>query len=127
MKQNLRKKEANTLLNLITDLNFADLRSDEEKQTQREAFKRVSLGPEVDPLVEELTEIGQIHNFISGPGGNFNENGQHIRTREIGDILDRMGGIELMQAAYYRILVSLGLNSARALEWAWGNIGEWLP
>lgn len=127
MEQKMRKKEVNTFLNPATDLNFVDIRSDEERQIEREAHREVSLGPDADSLVEELIEIGQTYNFISDPGGNFNKKGQHIRTREIGETLDRMGGIELMQAAYYRILASLGLTYARALECAWGHIGEWLP
>ena len=127
MEQKLRKNEVETFLDLSTDFNFVDLRSDEERQIEREAYREISLGPEADPLVNELIVIGQTYDFISDPGGNFNENGQHIRTREIGDTLDRMGGIELMQAAYYRILAVLGLTCARALEYAWGHIGEWLP
>jgi hypothetical protein len=127
MEQKLRKKEVKIFLNPVTDFNFVDLRSDEERQIEREAYREASLGPEADPLVEELIEIGQTYTFISDPGGNFNKNGQHIRTREIGDTLDRMGGIELMQAAYYRILAVLGLTCARSLECAWGHIGEWLP
>ncbi len=127
MEQKITKKEVNTFLNPATDLNFVDIRSDKETQIEREAYKKVSLGPEADSLVEELIEIGQTYNFISDPSGNFNKKGQHIRTREIGETLDRMGGIELMQAAYYRILASLGLTYARALECAWGHIGEWLP
>ena len=127
MEQRIGKKEVNTFLNPVTDLNFVDLRSNKERQIEREAYRALSLGPEADPLVEELIEIGQTYNFISDPGGNFNRKGYHIRTREIGETLDRMGGIELMQAAYYRILASLGLTYARALECAWGHIGEWLP
>ncbi len=127
MEQKLRKNEVGTFLDLSTDFDFVDLRSDEERQIEREAYREISLKREADPLVKELIVIGQTYDFISDPGSNFNKNGQHIRAREIGDILDRIGGIELMQAAYYRILAVLGLTCARALEYEWGHIGEWLP
>ena len=109
------------------NLIFVDLRSEEERQIEREANAGASLCPEADPLLEELMKIGQTCDFISDPGGNYNENGQHRRAREIGITLNRIGGIELMQAIYYRISVGLSPARARSLEFAWSYIGHWLP
>lgn len=108
------------------EIEFLDLRSDEERQIEREAYAGVSLGPEVDALVAELIEIGRNEDFLSmQTGGNFNEYGKHIRTREIGARLNEMGGIRLMQAAWYRVRAILGAGHGRSLEVAWGNIGDW--
>ena len=127
MDQQLGNNDVNTPYDPTLDLHFVDLRSDEERQIEREAYTGVTLGPDVDPLLEELMEIGRICDFVSDSGGDFNEHGQHIRTREIGVTLNRIGGMELMQAVYYRILAVLGLTRARSLEFAWGHIGHWLP
>ena len=37
--------------------------------------------------------------FISNPGDDFDDNGYHLLTRQIGIRLDRIRGMELMQAA----------------------------
>lgn len=118
------RKNSGTLSDSCT--NFLDLRSEEEKQIEREAYLGVSLGIDADALVTELIEIGQKSDFISDPGGIFNRNGQHMRTREIGVTLNTMGGIKLMQEAYYRVLAALGPPRARSLEFAWAYIGDWL-
>lgn len=110
-----------------SEVNFVDLRSDEEHHLEWEAYAGVSLGPEADALVEKLLQIGKTTDFISDPGGDFNENGCHIKAREIGATLHKMGGLQLMQAAYYRIIAELGLGVGRSLEFAWGYIGDWLP
>lgn len=124
MGQESRKNDATSLSNPSS--NFLDLRSEEEKQIEREAYNGVSLGPDIDDLVTELIGIGQESDFISDPGGIFNRNGQHARAREIGATLNIMGGIKLMQAAYYRVSATLGPTRARSLEFAWAYIGDWL-
>ncbi|KYK37353.1 MAG: hypothetical protein AYK18_10190 [Theionarchaea archaeon DG-70] len=106
---------------------FADLQSDKEKCVEKRAYSSLSLGPDVDVLVTELVEIGRTCGFISTPGGNFDDNGYHIRARQIGILLDKIGGMELMQAAYYRIVAILGPVAGRTLEVAWGYIGNWWP
>lgn len=106
---------------------FADLRSDKEKRVEKRAYSSLSLGPDVDVLIAELVEIGRTCGFISAPGGNFDDNGYHIRTRQIGMQLDKIGGMELMQAAYYRVVAILGPVAGRSLEIAWGYIGNWWP
>ena len=106
---------------------FADLRSDKEKHIEKRAYSSLSLGPDADVLVAELVEIGRTCGFISTPGGNFDDSGHHIRARQIGVQLDKIGGMELMQAAYYRIVAILGAAVGRSLEVAWGYIGNWWP
>lgn len=106
---------------------FADLRSDREKRIEKRANNGLSLGPEIDELITELVEIGRISDFISISGGSFDDNGYHIRARQIGVQLNKIGGIELMQAAYYRVAAVLGPVVSRSLEVAWGYIGDWRP
>lgn len=118
-----KSRENDALSNNIS--NFLDLRLEEEKQMEREAYSGVSLGPDVDALVIELVEIGQRDDFISDPGGFFNKNGQHMRAREIGVTLNIRGGIKLMQAVYYRVSAALGPARARSLEFTWAYIGNW--
>jgi hypothetical protein len=119
-----RKNDTGALSNPCS--NFLDLRSEEEKQIEREAYRGVSLGTDADDLVIELIAIGQNSDFVSDPGGIFNKNGQHKRAREIGATLNVMGGFKLMQAAYYRVTATLGPTRARSLEFAWAYIGDWL-
>lgn len=106
---------------------FADLRSEKEKCIEKRAHNGFSLGPEIDELIIELVEIGRINDFISIPGGNFDGNGYHRGARQIGVRLNQIGGIELMQAAYYRVAAVLGPVAGRSLEVAWGYIGDWRP
>jgi hypothetical protein len=104
-----------------------DLRDEKERQIEKKAYAGESLGPEVDRLVAELMQIGRTDGYLSmQPGGKFNENCRHIRAREIGEALNKRGGMDLMQAAYYRVRAALP-DEARSLESAWGYIGEWLP
>ena len=92
------------------------VRSDEERQT------------EVDRLVAELIAIGQTEGFLSmQAGGNFNEERQHIRAREIGTRLNDIGGKAQMQRAYYIVRATLGITPAMHLEVAWKYIGGWMP
>ncbi|MGD2247936.1 MAG: hypothetical protein PVF58_05985 [Candidatus Methanofastidiosia archaeon] len=107
--------------------NFADLRTDKEKCIEKKVYNGLNLEPGVSALIDELVEIGKTCGFISTPGGNFNGNGHHIRTREIGMQLDNMGGMELMQVAYYTVARVLGPVAGRSLEVAWGYIGNWWP
>ena len=87
-----------------------------------------SLGPEIDSLVTELLDIGQHDGFLSlEPGGKFDEGKRHIRARQIGEKLNQLGELRLMQAVYYRITVNAGSIRSRGLEFAWRDIGGWLP
>jgi hypothetical protein len=111
----------------LSSFDFIDLRSDEEKRIEREAYAGLSLGPEVDSLVAQLVEIGQAYDYISGSGDNFDGNGYHIRAREIGMRLNEVGGMELMQTVHYKVVAILGPRLGRSLEVAWGYIGDWQP
>ena len=83
---------------------------------------------EVDQLIEELTEIGRRDDFLSErPGGGFNSECRHIRTRAIGKRLNEIGGLDLMQAVQRRIRKKLGASLASHLEYAWDAIGGWIP
>lgn len=108
-------------------LNFIDVRSEKEKRIERDAFMGISLGNDIDKFVIELIEIGKYSNFVSFSGDAFDENGYHTRTREIGKELNKIGGMPLMQAVFYRVLKRLGPCVCRALEFAWSYIGDWLP
>jgi len=109
--------------------NIYDLRSEEEIRAEAEAYADVSLGPEADTLVSELIEIGEREEgYLSDqPGGSYDENGKHVRAREIGERLNQLGGKDLMVAAAYRVKAALGSAAARYLESAWAFIGDWLP
>ena len=111
----------------LSNFDFVDLRSDKEKQIEREAYAGLSLGPEVDALIAELIEIGRTCDFVSNSGDDFDGNGYHIRAREIGTRLNEIGGMELMQAVYYNVLTALGPTRVRSLAFAWAHIGDWLP
>jgi|GEM_PF-414451 len=103
-----------------------DMRDDKERQIARDAYVGKSLGPDVDRLVTELIQIGRTDDYLSmTPGVKFNEYRRNIRACEIGEVLNERGGMDLMQAAYYRVRAALPVK-ARALECAWGGIGEWL-
>jgi len=85
-------------------MRVVDLRDDKERQIERKAYAGESLGPEVDRPVAELTEIGRKDGYLSmKPGGKFDESCRSIHTRKIGEMLDQRGGMDLMQAACYRV------------------------
>ena len=82
---------------------------------------------DVDSLVDELISIGQTSGFISDPGGEYDKNGCHKRTREIGNLFNKVGNTPLMQAVWYRVAAVLGSEGGNSLEIAWGFIGDWWP
>lgn len=126
-KQTSEKYPEDESGDFLSTFDFVDLRSDKEKQIEREAYAGLSLGPEVDALVAQLIEIGQTCDFVSDSGDNFDGNGYHIRAREIGIRLNEIGGMELMQTVCYRVVAILGPGLGRSLEVAWGYIGNWQP
>lgn len=73
-------------------------------------------GPVLERLLAELVSIGRTTGYLPREEG---------RTREIGEELNRIGGIELMRTAHERVYSSLGNVKARELESAWGGIGQW--
>lgn len=87
----------------------------EKKVTETEFLIEAEIGT----LIEELIQLGRSNKFlIENSGGH--------RTREIGEILDRKGGMDLMRFAHSRVDRVLGGGLARELEVAWDSIGGWL-
>lgn len=84
-------------------------------------------GQEVERLIEELYKIGKTEDFLSErPGGGFNLECRHMRTRDIGKRLDEIGGLELMEYANRKVRRKLGKNLSWHLEAAWKDIGDWI-
>ncbi len=82
---------------------------------------------EVDKLFGELIKIGQLDDFLSlRPGGPFNIRCHHTGARRIGERLNEIGGLELMQAARSHVKRKLKAVIAEHLDYAWQDIGEWL-
>lgn len=81
---------------------------------------------EVNALIKELIEIGVKEDFLSVvPGGSFNAQCRHVRTRRIGERLNAIGGLDLMQFAFSRVKKKAGKVLASHLEYAWAEIGPW--
>jgi len=82
-------------------------------------------GKEVSKLATELYQIGQSDGYLSkSPGGAFDNNCKNIRARQIGAILNGMGGLDLMSLVHGKVQQARG--HARDLESCWGGIGDWL-
>lgn len=83
---------------------------------------------EVEKLVDELARIGKVDDFLSErPGGSFNGQCQNIRARQIGQRLHEIGGQDLMQWVAKKVRRRLGAQLATHLEYAWNEIGGWVP
>ncbi len=83
---------------------------------------------EFDKLIAELIQIGKKEDFLSEhPGGLYNGQCHHIRTRAIGRRLNELGGLPLMETARDRVRRKLGVNLTSHLEYAWSDIGGWIP
>jgi hypothetical protein len=55
---------------------------------------------EVEKITLELFQIGKEQDYLSErPGGAYNHQCRHVRTREIGRQLNEIGGLELMKCA----------------------------
>ena len=82
---------------------------------------------DVERMLEELVRIGRTDDFLSErPGGGFNRDSRHIRTREIGQRLHEIGGLALMEYANRYVRRKLGKNLSWHLEAAWKDIGDWI-
>lgn len=83
---------------------------------------------EVEQLLDELIRIGQMDDFLSlQPGGPFNVRCHHTRARKIGERLNEIGGLALMQAARKRVKRKLKPVMAEHLDYCWQGIGAWQP
>lgn len=95
----------NELNNLIAkDIAIIDLRSNREKEIIEDANTGSSLGEEVNPLINELLKICITEGFTADTESpQFNSDYKHIRTREIGEKLNDLGGMDLMKSAFFRV------------------------
>lgn len=83
---------------------------------------------EYDRLFAELLRIGETDGFLSErPGGSFNMQSRHIRAREIGKRLHDLGGVPLMDFAVRKTRRKLGKTLSAHLEYAWAQVGGWMP
>jgi len=81
---------------------------------------------EVKLLLVKLIKIGQLDDFLSlQPGGLFNIRCHHVGARKIGERLNEIGGLELMQAVRSQVKKKLKAVLAEHLDYAWQGIGEW--
>jgi hypothetical protein len=81
---------------------------------------------EVNALIDELIEIGKKEDFLSVvPGGSFNAQCRHVRTRRIAERLNIIGRLDLMQFAFEQVRKKAGKVLASHLEYAWSDIGPW--
>lgn len=81
---------------------------------------------EVKKLLDQLVKIGQMDDFLSlQPGGPFNVRCHHTQARQIGERLNEIGGLELMQASRAYVKDKLKAVLAEHLDYCWSDIGEW--
>jgi hypothetical protein len=81
---------------------------------------------EVSRLVNELINIGIKEDYLSEhPGGGYNLQCRHVRTREIGKRLSEIGGMPLMGWVFEKVRKKAGKIPASHLEYAWQDVGEW--
>lgn len=83
---------------------------------------------EVKGLLAELVKIGKQDDYLSlQPGSPFNVRCHHTGARRIGERLNRIGGLPLMQAARSHVKRKLKAVLAEHLDHCWTDIGEWQP
>ena len=82
-------------------------------------------GDEMNRLMEELIQIGQKEDFLSErPGGQFDRECRHIRTREIGQRIFDFGGTDSMEWVIIKINKKCGKDLGAHLEACWNRIGN---
>lgn len=82
---------------------------------------------EVDGYIRELIQIGIKEDYLSErPGGSYNGQCHHRRTREIGEKLNTMAGVDLLWLVYFRVKKKVGKQLSDHLEYAWSGIGKWM-
>lgn len=96
----------------------------EVSTTKARVSARIGVG--VDNLIAELVAIARSDGFLSNQtGGKFDWQSRHIRAREIGATLNAMGGISLMQKAWYTVQARTGTGDT--LSYCWRDVGSWQP
>ncbi len=80
---------------------------------------------EMNRLMDELLQIGRKEDFLSErPGGLFDRECRHIRTREIGQRIFDFGGADSMEWMIKKISKKGGKDLAAHLEACWYRIGN---
>ncbi|HPL82094.1 MAG TPA: hypothetical protein PLU23_06290 [Anaerolineaceae bacterium] len=83
---------------------------------------------DVKSKIDKLVHIGKTDDFLSlVPGGPFNYQCHHKEARQIGEEINRIGGLELMTAVRQTIKRRLNEVLAEHLDHAWKDIGDWKP
>jgi hypothetical protein len=81
---------------------------------------------DVEHLVAELIDLGRHGAYVGEPGEHYDEHHNHKRARRIGEMLNNLGGMELMLAAHSRVAAEFTASArARELEACWGGVGHW--
>ena len=82
-------------------------------------------GDEMNRLMDELIQIGQKEDFLSErPGGQFDRECRHIRTREIGQRIFDFGGADSMEWVIKKINKKCGKDLGAHLEACWNRFGN---
>lgn len=77
-------------------------------------------------LTVELFGISRGRGFISStPGADFDARGYHIRARQIGALLDQVGGLQVMRAAAEELRRTCGDLASGELACIWDGVGDW--
>lgn len=80
---------------------------------------------EMNRFLTELAQIAKTDDFLSErPGGLFDRECRHIRTREIGQRIFEIGGADTMDWVVKKIAKSSGKDLAAHLESCWFRIGN---
>lgn len=80
---------------------------------------------EMNRFQDELARIAKEDDFLSErPGGQFDRECRHIRTREIGERIYEFGGAASMEWIIKKISKRCGKDMAAHLEACWNRIGD---
>jgi hypothetical protein len=78
-------------------------------------------GEDITPQI--LAELQTAANQMAGSNG---QEGREL-LRAVGERLNGVGGLPLMQAACYRVKELCGREAFAQVQYAWDGIGEWRP
>ena len=80
---------------------------------------------EINRFIDELVQIGQKDDFLSErPGGQFDRECRHIRTREIGQRIYEIGGADAMEWVIKKVTKKTDKTLGAHLESCWFRIGD---
>ena len=81
----------------------------------------------VGKLEAELIDIGRHEGYVGNPDGTYDEHWNHRRARQIGAMLNDLGGMELMLEAHAKVAEEFSATARpRELEACWGGVGHWM-